>query len=55
MTDFGVGTYTRNVVRALGRIDLDRENVIAPIPAAALAPWFVVAGLGLVGLAVLIA
>ncbi len=28
MTDFGVGTYTRNVVRALGRLDHQNEYVL---------------------------
>jgi glycosyltransferase involved in cell wall biosynthesis len=28
MTDFGVGTYTRNVVRALGRLDHENEYVL---------------------------
>jgi hypothetical protein len=33
MTDFGVGTYTRNVVRALGRIDLSNEYFLIGQPA----------------------
>jgi glycosyltransferase involved in cell wall biosynthesis len=33
MTDFGVGTYTRNVVRALGRIDLSNEYFLIGPPA----------------------
>ena len=33
MTDFGVGTYTRNVVRALGRIDLSNEYYLIGPPA----------------------
>jgi glycosyltransferase involved in cell wall biosynthesis len=28
MTDFGVGTYTRNIVRALGRLDHENEYVL---------------------------
>jgi glycosyltransferase involved in cell wall biosynthesis len=32
MTDFGVGTYTRNVVRALGRLDLDNEYFLIGSP-----------------------
>jgi glycosyltransferase involved in cell wall biosynthesis len=33
MTDFGVGTYTRNVVRALGRIDVSNEYFLIGPPA----------------------
>jgi hypothetical protein len=43
----GVGT-------ALARVDLDRDNTVPTTLAATLAPWFVVAGLALVGMAVLI-
>lgn len=32
MTDFGVGTYTRNVVRALGRLDHDNDYVLLGSP-----------------------
>lgn len=32
MTDFGVGTYTRNVVRALGRLDQQNEYVLIGSP-----------------------
>jgi len=32
MTDFGVGTYTRNVVRALGRLDHTNEYVLMGSP-----------------------
>jgi glycosyltransferase involved in cell wall biosynthesis len=32
MTDFGVGTYTRNVVRALGRIDRSNEYFLIGSP-----------------------
>jgi glycosyltransferase involved in cell wall biosynthesis len=32
MTDFGVGTYIRNVVRALGRLDLDNEYSLIGSP-----------------------
>ena len=32
MTEFGVGTYTRNVVRALGRLDLSNEYVLIGSP-----------------------
>jgi len=32
MTDFGVGTYTRNVVRALGRLDHSNEYVLIGSP-----------------------
>lgn len=40
---------------ALGRVDLDRDQSIPPTPAGRLAPWFIVLGLALVGVAVLIA
>jgi glycosyltransferase involved in cell wall biosynthesis len=33
MTDFGVGTYTRNVVRALGRLDTSNEYFLIGSPA----------------------
>ena len=33
MTDFGVGTYTRNVVRAIGRIDTSNEYFLIGPPA----------------------
>jgi glycosyltransferase involved in cell wall biosynthesis len=33
MTEFGVGTYIRNVVRALGRLDLDTEYFLLGSPA----------------------
>lgn len=39
---------------ALARIDLDRQAAIPSSAAGALAPWFIVLGLALVGLAVLI-
>ena len=32
MTEFGVGTYTRNVVRALSRLDQDNEYVLIGTP-----------------------
>src|ERR1700686_1148563 len=32
MTEFGVGTYTRNVVRALSRLDHDSEYVLIGSP-----------------------
>jgi glycosyltransferase involved in cell wall biosynthesis len=32
MTEFGVGTYTRNVVRALGRLDHENEYVLIGAP-----------------------
>src|SRR5581483_4265080 len=32
MTDFGVGTYTRNVVRALGRLDQQNEYILIGSP-----------------------
>jgi glycosyltransferase involved in cell wall biosynthesis len=32
MTEFGVGTYTRNVVRALGRLDLSNEYFLIGSP-----------------------
>src|SRR5450432_988633 len=32
MTDFGVGTYTRNVVRALGQLDHENEYVLIGTP-----------------------
>jgi len=32
MTEFGVGTYTRNVVRALGRLDHENEYVLIGSP-----------------------
>jgi hypothetical protein len=38
---------------ALGRIDLDRDRAVPSTMAGRLAPWFVVAGLALVGMAVL--
>ena len=28
MTEFGIGTYIRNVVRALGRLDHDNEYLL---------------------------
>jgi hypothetical protein len=39
---------------ALGRVDVDRDHALPATIAGRLAPWFVVAGLGLVGAAVLI-
>src|SRR5947208_5937117 len=33
MTEFGVGTYIRNVVRALGRLDHDNEYFLVGSPA----------------------
>jgi hypothetical protein len=33
MTEFGVGTYIRNVVRTLGRIDRDNEFLLIGAPA----------------------
>jgi hypothetical protein len=39
---------------ALGRVDLDRDHPVPATWAGRLAPWFVVVGLGLVGVAVLI-
>jgi len=32
MTEFGVGTYTRNVVRALSRLDHSNEYVLIGSP-----------------------
>ena len=32
MTEFGVGTYTRNVVRALGRLDHSNEYFLIGSP-----------------------
>jgi hypothetical protein len=41
--------------RALAPIDLDRDDTVPSSVAATLAPWFIVLGLALIGLAVLIA
>jgi hypothetical protein len=41
--------------RALARTDLDRDDTVPSSGAGALAPWFIVLGLALIGLAVLIA
>jgi hypothetical protein len=41
--------------RALAGIDLDRDDAVPSTGAGALAPWFIVMGLALIGLAVLIA
>ncbi|MEO8257653.1 MAG: hypothetical protein ABI868_09950 [Acidobacteriota bacterium] len=43
------------VSTALGRLDLDHDHAMPATLAGRLAPWFVVAGLGLVGVAVLMA
>ena len=32
MTEFGIGTYTRNVVRALGRLDRETEYFLIGSP-----------------------
>ena len=32
MTEFGVGTYTRNIVRALGRLDRSNEYFLIGSP-----------------------
>ena len=32
MTEFGIGTYTRNIVRALGRLDQSNEYVLIGPP-----------------------
>jgi len=40
---------------ALARVDLDRDQAVPATLAGKLAPWFVVAGLGLTGVAVLMA
>ena len=32
MTEFGVGTYTRNVVRALGRLDRENQYFLMGLP-----------------------
>jgi hypothetical protein len=43
------------VGRALAELDLDRDSPMQPTVSGLMAPWFVVIGLALVGLAVLIA
>ena len=35
MTEFGVGTYIRNVVRTLGRLDHENEYLLTGLPAKA--------------------
>jgi len=40
---------------AMARIDLDRDRAVPATLAGRLAPWFVVLGLGLTGVAVLMA
>jgi hypothetical protein len=43
------------VGRTLARLDPDRTVILEPTVAGRIAPWLVVAGLGLIGVAVLLA